>query len=272
MELNKELISNIASVFGVTAEDLTAKLTSDKPEELKLAGELFTEDELKSRDSSKYNEGKQAQEEMLVKQAKKDLGYDFEGKSFDQLLTHHEEQLKTKYSKNSNERVSELEKDIDKLKKTYETEIDTYKSQVTDLSSKYKEQDNKNYLLSIMPKDTVLKPEALITLFKSEYQIDTEEGKRVIKQNGEVVKDPKTVSPIDPSNIFNDWLVKEKYISTKPGRGGNNEFGENGLNGVKSIGEFQKQWQKANPDSSLTTPKYSEDYAKWRTENKEVTA
>lgn len=271
MELNKDLISNIASVFGVTAEDLTAKLTSDKPEELKLAGQLFTDDELKSRDSSKYNEGKQAQEEMLVKQAKKDLGYDFEGKSFDQLLKYHEEQLKGKYSKNSNERVSELEKDIDKLKKAYEADIEKLNSENQSLSARYKEQENKNYLLSIMPKETALKPEAVITLFNSEFSIDTEEGKKVIKRNGETLKNEKTASPLDVDSVFNDWLVKEKYVTAKPGRGDGNEFGKHGIN-TKSISEFQKQWQKQNPDDSFNTPKYQEDYAKWRKENKEVTA
>lgn len=270
MELNKELISNIASVFGITAEDLTAKITSDKPEELKLAGQLFTEEELKSRDSGKYNEGKQAQEEMLVKQAKKDLGYDFEGKSFNHLLTYHEEQLKTKYSKNSNERVTELEKDINKLKDAYTNEIDGYKSQINELSGKYKSQSTKNYLLSLMPKDTVLKPEALITLFKSEFELDEDNGSVVVKKNGEVLKNDKTTSPLDPKGVFNDWLVKEKYITTPQGRGGENEFGNKGFKG-NSISEFQKQWQKENPDASLNTPKYSEDYAKWRHENKEVT-
>lgn len=273
MELNKELISSIASVFGLTAEEMTAKITSDKPEELKLAGTLFTEDDLKKRDSGKYNEGKTAGTERLVKDLKQKHNYELDGvKDIDGFLTYHEEQLKTKYSKNSTERVTELEKDISKLKTTYEDEIKTYKSQVDDLSGKYKEQDNKNYLLSIMPKDTILKPEALITLFKSEYQLDIEEGKRVIKQNGEVVKDPKTVSPIEPSNIFNDWLVKEKYISAAPGRGGDNEFGKGSFNGVKSISKFQEQWQKENDSDTLNTPKYEADYAKWRAENKEVTA
>lgn len=273
MELNKELISSIAGVFGITAEELTAKITSEKPEELKLAGTLFTEDDLKKRDSGKYNEGKTAGTERLVKDLKQKHNYELDGvKDIDGFMAHHEEQLKAKYSKNSTERVSELEKDIAKLKTTYEDEIKTYKSQVDDLSGKYKEQDNKNYLLSIMPKETTLEAEDLITLFNAKHQLDVEEGKRVVKINGEVAKDPKTVSPLDPKSIFNDWLVQKKYISATPGRGDGNDFGKQGLNGVKSITEFQKQWQKENPDMSLNVPKYHKDYAKWRTENKEVTA
>jgi len=271
MKLNKEFISKIASVYGITAEDLTAKLTSEKEEDIKLPGQLFTEEELKTRDSSKYNEGKEAKEEMLVKDAKKQLGYDFEGKSFEQFLSHHNDNLKTKYSKNSNERVGELEKDIDKLKRTYEQEIETLKGSNTDLLGKYKKQAARNTLLSIMP-ETTLKSDAIITLFNSEHQVEEENGKMIVKQNGEIMKDAKTTSPLELSNIFNDWLVKENYIKTTPGRGTGSEFGGEGLNGIKSITEFQKQWQKQNPDQSLNTPKYSEDYAKWRKDTPEVTA
>ena len=270
MELNKDLISNIASAFGVTAEEFTAKITSEKQEELKLAGQLFTDDELQSRDSGKYNEGKEAQEEMLVKKAKKELGYEFEGKSFNQLLGHHEDQLKTKYSKNSDERVSELEKDIDNLKLTYTGEIDGYKNQLSDLSGKYKNQSTKNTLLSLMPKDTIISPEALVTLFKSRYDLDEENGSILVKQNGEVLKDPKTTDPLKIDSVFNDWLVKEKYIATTGGRGGGNEFGDNGFTGIKTPDQFQNSWSKQNPDSSTTSNKYQEDYAKWRETQKKT--
>lgn len=265
MELNKDLISSIASVYGITAEDLTAKLTSDKPQELKLAGQIFTEEELSARDSGKYNEGKTVGQERLVKDLKQKYGYELNGvKDIDGFLSHHNEQIKAKYSKNSNERVTELEKDIEKLKSTYTSEIETYKGQISELSSKYQKQSNKNYLLGIMPKDTVLKPEALITLFNSEYELAEENGVRMIKRNGEVLKDPKTTSPLEPNSVFNDWLVKEKYISATPGRGAGNEFGSNSFTGIKTPDQFQTTWQKENPGMETTSPKYQEDYAKWR--------
>ncbi|WP_341216991.1 hypothetical protein [uncultured Wocania sp.] len=271
MELNKDLISSMASHYGITAEELTEKLTSETPEELKLAGQLFTDDELKSRDSGKYNEGKEAKEEMLSKDLKKKYGYEFEGKNIDVFLSHHDEQLKNKYSKNSNERVSELEKDITNLKNTYEEEITGLKTVNGELLGKTKNQQINNSLLSIIPKDTTLKKEALITLYKSERELDIENDINVIKVNGEVLKDPKTTEPISLSSDFNDWLVKEKYISAAPGRGGDNEFGKSGFKG-NSISDFQKNWQKQNPDQSLNTQKYDEDYQAWRAENKEVVA
>lgn len=272
MELNKELVSSIASIYGITAEDLTAKLTSETPEELQLAGQLFTEEELKSRDSGKYNEGKTVGQERPVKDLKQKYGYELDGvKDMEGFLAHHDEQLKSKYSKNNNERVDELEKDINNLKTTYQQEIEDLTNSNNDLQGRFKKQTTKNTLLSLMP-ETTLKPDAIITLFNSEYLVDSEDGKLVVKQNGEVLKDLKTTSPLELSNVFNDWLIKEKYIKSMQGRGIGNEFGTNVGNGIKSIGEFQKQWQKQNPDQSLNTPKYGEDYAAWRKENTEVTA
>lgn len=272
MELNKNLIQSIAKTYGLSAEDLTAKLTSEEPQELKLAGQLFTDEELKARDSGKYNEGKEAESEMITKSLKKKYGYEFEGKNMDAFMSHHDEQLKTKYSKNSNERVSELEKDIDKLKTAYEEEIGSLKQSNNDLEAKYKKQATKNTLLSIMPKETTLKKEAIITLFNSEYELDEDNGKVIVKKNGEILKDDKTTQPVPLDSIFNDWLVKEKYISATPGRGDGNEFGKGGFNGINSVSEFQKKWQSQNPDESLTSPKYSTDYQNWRKEQKEVIA
>ena len=271
MELNKDLISQIANVYGITAEDLTAKIVSEEPQTL-TAGQLFTDDQLKARDSSKYNEGKEAREEMLIKEAKKEHGYEFEGKSFSQFLTHHNDTLKGKYSKGNNEKVDELESDIKKQRLVFEQEIETLKGANNDLLGQYKKQAAKNKLLSIMPKETTLKKDAIITLFNSEFELDIDNGKAVVMQNGEVLKDLKTTNPLELEGVFNDWLVKENYIKANPGRGGDNEFGNGGLNNVKSIGEFQKQWQKQNPETSFNDPKYTQAYAKWRSENKEVTA
>lgn len=122
-----------------------------------------------------------------------------------------------------------------------------------------------------MPKETTINPNAIITLFNSEFEIGEENGTSFVSKNGEKLKNDKTAEPLAINDVFNDWLVKEKYIKANPGRGGDNEFGNSGFKG-NSISEFQKNWQKENPDMSLNTPKYSEDYAKWRKENKEVTA
>ena len=270
MDLNKDVISKIVEVFDVSAEDITAGLTGEKDLELKLKGQLFTEDEINSRDSYKYNEGKEAGVEMLVKNAKKQFGYDFDGKSWDEFINHHDSALKKKYSKGVDERVSGLEKDLDKQRQAFEAEILQLKTVNSDLETRYKKQDNKNFLLSIMPKETVLKPEAIITLFNSEHQLDVEDGKRVVKKGGEILKNPKTTSPLDPSEVFNEWILNEKYTKKDTGRGLGNEFGERDFAGIKTPEDFERNWLKKNPDSEPTSPEYREAYLAWRVAQKKT--
>lgn len=270
--LSQTTISKLASVLDISAEDLTAKLSSEKEEDITLpSGEFFSEDELIKRDKSKYAEGKDAGSEMLVKGLKKDFGYDIDSKNINDFLTHHEAQLKLKYSKEPNQRVEELEKDLEKIKNAHSEELSAFKSQNESLSKQLKSQNIKNKLLSIMPKETTISSNAIITLFNSEHDTIEDNGVKYVTRNGEKLKNDKTAEPLELDAVFNDWLVKEKYIKTTPGRGNGNEFGNNKFSG-NSISDFQKQWQKDNPDKSFNDPKYSSDYANWRKEQKEVTA
>lgn len=271
--LKSEIIEKLAGVLKIKAEELQAKITSEKEEDITLpGGEFFTEDELKKRDSSKYIEGKDAGREMFIKDIKKDLGYDIDTKDINDILKHHESQIKTKYAKEPTDRIKELESDIEKIKSVHENEINQFKNQNETLLSQVKKQKVKNSLLSIMPKETTISSTAIITLFNSEHTIETEDEKEYVVKNGEKLKNPKTAEPLKLTDVFNDWIVKENYIKNGNGRGGDHEFGNKGLNGIKSIGDFQKHWQKENPDISFNDPKYSSDYTKWRKENKEVTA
>lgn len=272
MELNKELVSIVASTFGITAEEFTAKITSDKPQELKLAGQLFTDEELKARDSGKYNEGKTVGSERPVKDLKKKYGYELDGvKDIEGFLAHHEEQLKVKYSKGGNERVTELESDLKKMKETYETEIEGLKTINSDYEGKYKKQTITNKLLSVMPKDTSIKKDALVTLFNTDYEVDVVDGMTVVKKGGEILKDAKTTSPLALESVFNEWMVTENYIAKPSGRGEGNEFGQSGnYKGLKTPQDFQSKWLKENPDKNVNSPEYQKAYEGFREEQKKT--
>jgi len=264
MGLNKETIGWIAELSGVSAEDITAKINSEKEEGIsKPQGEFFTDDDLSKRDSSKYNEGKSAQTEMLTKDLKKKYGYEFDGKDIDSFMSHHDENLKKKYSKDSNARVEELERDLTKQKETYESELNVYKTQLDDLSGKYRGETVRNTLLSIMPKNTTIKPDAIVTLFKSDYEIEEEEGKMVVKKNGETLKDTKTASPLAVKDVFNEYVIKEGFSKGDQGRGGGNDFGGSRYTS-RTPEEFQAEWQKNNPDKNVMSSEYQKDYAEFR--------
>lgn len=262
--LDKKTIEALAKALGKTAEDITAKITSDQEESLEIPeGSFFTEEQLTKRDNVKYSEGKVAGSEMLVKDLKKKYGYEIEGKDVDTFFEHHDEQLKGKYSKDSSQKLLDLEKDMKKMKETYESELQAERSRVGELKGKLNQQSITNKLLNIMPKDTTIKREAVITLFNSEYNTETEDGQTFVVRNGERIKDPKTAEPIPLETVFNDFVVSEGYVKAPSGRGGKDEFGKSSLVTAKDPMEFTSKWQSKNPDKHTTSPEYKKDYQEW---------
>lgn len=265
--LKAEDITKLETALGIKAGDLTAKIASETEEALELPeGHFFNEEQLGKRDSGKYNEGKLAGEEIPTKKKKQELGYEYEGKTFEAFLEHHEGILKTKYSKGNNERVEELESDLKKQKETFEGEILTLTETNKTQLGKNRQQRVANQLLSIMPKETTIKKEAVLTLFNSEYSIDEEEGKIVVSKGGEKLKDPKTTDPLELSVVFNEFIEREGYAKAPSGRGGGNENGSGSGFKADTPEGFQEEWLKANPDSNLNSQKYTADYATHRKE------
>lgn len=267
MALSKETIASIAELLGITAEDITAKINSEDEKTLEIPkGQIFTEEELTKRDSSKYNEGKDAGPEMLVKELKKEYGYEVEGKDIKSFLTHHDSQLKEKYSKGSTERVKELEGDIEKMKSSNQMELQTLQSKLETVEAKSKRQTLKNELLSIMPNETTIAKEDVLTLFLSKHEVkEDENGATYLSTNGQPLKDEKTASYLEVKSVFNEFV--NPYKKTPTGRGGGNENGGGkGTSSAKTPTEFQDEWVRNNPDKSTTTEEFSQDYAAWRKE------
>ena len=245
--LKTDAIEKLSKLLGTTAEDLTAKIKSEKEEDIKLPeGELFTEDQLTRRDSSKYNEGKEAGQEMLVKDLKKKYSYDFEGKDADAFLAHHDSKLKEKYSKGSSDRVKELEKDLEKQKKAFQTDIESLTTEKSQLETQFRNEKINGRLLGVMPTETTIDRNDVLTLYKANRKTIVEDGKEyVLDAQGNKLKDEKTQEPISVEEDFKTFVTERGYVKKSPGRGGGNEPGGNGgYNTKMTPGEFQEKWQK----------------------------
>jgi len=271
--LKKETIEAFANFSGVSASDLEAKIKSESEEDITLREvQVFTNEELDSRikneKSTSYNEGKDAGVEMLVKNKKKKLGYDFEGKDLDSLFKFHTTKIKAGSDK-PNEKITELEQDIININKAHKTVVDSLESKYIDIQGKLNSSIISNELLSIIPEKTVIPKSDLVTLFNYNFTVEKEEGKTIVKQHGETIKDQKTATPLSLKDVFMNYATEKKYIVPQGGRGGGNESGDQGSN-AKSISQFQTEMEKQG--INLNSPEYQTKYADWRKVNKEVTA
>lgn len=270
-----ETIQGLAKMLKLDPQDFEDKLKSEQEEEITLPElKVFTSEEfdtrLKNEKTSSYTEGKDAGREMWVKERKKELNYDFEGNDPDKLLEFHTNKLKDSVGK-PDERSKELEADIAKMKQANQEILQQKENELSQFKKQFNSQLISNKLMGIAPKDTTIPVNDVITLFNANYQTEVgEDGKIVVKQNGETLKDPTTASERPLENVFQEFVTSRNYVKKQAGRGGDNEFGDKGVQ-PKSISEFKETWTKKNPDKSATSSDYQKDYMDWRKENKEVT-
>lgn len=271
-----ETIQALAKMVKLDPQDFEEKLKSEQEEEIALPElKVFTAEEfetrLKNEKTSSYTEGKDAGREMWVKERKKELNYDFEGNDPDKLLEFHTNKLKDSVGK-PDERAKELEADIAKMNQAHQEMLKAKDAELNQFKTQFNSQLISNKLMSIAPKDTTIPVNDVITLFNANYQTEVaEDGRVLVKKNGETLKDPTTASELPLESVFTEFVTSRNYVKKQAGRGGDNEFGSTGVQ-PKSIAEFKESWTKKNPDKSATSSDYTKDYMEWRKENKEVTA
>lgn len=243
MALSKATLERIAEISGVSVEDITAKISSEKEESLEIPkGEFYTETEMQALEKNKYEDAKKVFEEQAVKQWRKKLDLDFEGKTFDNLFKHHDKSLKEKYQKDSSERVKELEADLEKVNSQNEELVSGLQNELSSLKKENKLTSMKADLLGVMPGETSIPKEDVLTLFFSKHKVNENEGGQTfLEANGQPLKDPKTQSYLDYKQVFTDFA--ENYKTKPSGRGGDNDTGSKKPNNPD---QFIENWEKQN--------------------------
>lgn len=272
--LKKEQISKIAALLRLKEEELENAIMSTDEVELTLTElNVFTQDELKTRDENKtkesYKEGKNAALEMFVKEQKEKLGLEFDGKDPEKLIEAYQKKVISDAKIEPNKKVEELNTVIENLRKN----ISTIEEEKTNLTKTLSETKLNGTLKGFLPQNrlNVLSDDEYLTTLTREYSFVEEDGKLVVKKGSDIVRDEKTQSPLDPKAVIEGYFTNRKWVSEqdpdKKGRGDGNkkpagsylklsdiaeEFEKSG----KSINgsEFQSKVQevlKANPNLDM---------------------
>lgn len=243
--VKKETLEQLGKLFGIT--NLAEAITSDKEEEITVPEvHVFTNEELEQRDSNTksagYNEGKTAGEDMTVKQIKRDYGLDsVQGKDIKNVMDAYRDKINADASREPNKQVEELTAQITTLQGTVQT-LEQEKQQALDNNSKM-QLNNKLYM--DMPEGLpVSKNEYMAVLSANGVDFESHEGAIVVKRNGNVERDSKTGSPIQPKDFMASF-AKDKWgdmnNNTISGRGG--ESTKHKPNTVKSAKKVAEEWE-----------------------------
>lgn len=246
MPISSKSLSLMAKTLKIDEATVKAALENEKEVDLEIPEvKVFSTEELttfeKNIDDEAFKRGvdhkSKNAEEMFIKNIRQKEGLTLSENTTDGLL----EAIKGKYSGDKKELMSKFENEKKELVSNYETQVTTVQSKAEQLAQQLKNKDLQFKLYAASPESLSIKREHSAKLFLSDVQWDKDAQDRdVMIVNGKKQVD-NTLNPLPIEQVYNDWIVKNEYIKTPPGRGGGDEGGSGGTGG--SLASFNKEMQ-----------------------------
>jgi len=242
MALKKEIIEKIATTLKLDMKVFGEAIAATEEKDIEIPElQVFTNDELTTRDKNNKDEGIKTGKEIGAKEVRKAAGIDETGSKDPAKIA---EAIKTKAVEdakiNPDARVVELGKQIETLKSTIQEkdiEVSRAKEAVTGLQLDRR-------IFSALPKNRadVLTDDEYIGSVKNVFNITSVDGKEIVSKNGKELRDTKTGEPIELTTAVNDYFTERKGWLAEAGGGaaGGRGAGDKGGGGS---GTFTKKSQ-----------------------------
>lgn len=247
--IKKDVVTLIEQTLHLEAGTLQGALDNKEeveitiPEIVSLKKADF-ETRLKNEKDAEYKKGKIAGEEMLIKDAREKFGLSFEGKSMDNFVEAFQKKILDDAKITPDEKIKEKDKTIKQLRDN----IARIESDKQLLASQF-EMEKKtisinNAIFSAIPDKAVTDKFGrtdILALFNANgYAVDIEEGKHIVKKNGEVIKDATTLVPLDLNKVVSDFVTSKGLLQTSGGGRGEGDGGGGNLK-AGTIEAFEKE-------------------------------
>lgn len=228
---------------------------------------VFTVEEDDQRVENLKREFKTAGLEIAVKEKRRELGLEFEGKTIDNLLENYKKKVIEEAGINPDKKVLELTRDKEALQANLLKES----QKLADFEKAVNRERNQfaidNTILKQIPDNTLIPKEDVLGLFKTKYQVEkSEQGSLLFKKAGsdEILKSPTTLNPLSAEDVLKDFLMP--YIGKPAGGAGAGDSGGASKPGTmeafmvemekKNIGvgseEFNREMQNRIKEKTLT--------------------
>lgn len=197
---------------------------------------IRTNEEEEAYKNNLRNEAKQTGVEITIKEYREKLGLSFDGKNMDAFTEAYKKKVLDDAKIEPDAKVKTLESDIEKLR----TNIQTIQSEKEKVESQFQTfktgMQIQTELGAIIPANTVIPKDDMLTIIKNKYDFKIENGKTVVVQNGEILKNPTTLEPLAPKDAIDRFFMDNPtYINKSGGAGG----GDSGAGGGKiSLDKF----------------------------------
>jgi len=179
--------------------------------------------------------------EIQIKNMKKDLGLDFEGKKSSDFIDAFKTKILNEAKVEPNKRISELENSLNSLNE----QVSLKDSEIEKIKSSFRQKENRLQAENYMPKlpDNIgLDKKEATDLFLMKYEVK-DDG---VYSNNERIIDPKTAKPLELKDVVSSFVNERGWNVEKPkGRGGEGIGGNGGDgNAPTTLEEFNDEAQK----------------------------
>jgi len=245
-----ENITEIETSFGYAEGTLQEAIASDDAIKLEIPQGKFIDTETHvirtNEDQDVFlkntrEEAKKAGLEQAIKEMRNELGYSFEGKTLGNLLKAHADKVQADVGAEPDAKIQELTTDLEKLRGINSEWETKYNTLVSESTAKDNQRLIDTNILNSIDGEFILPKAQLSTLFKSEYEVIEEDGRQLIKKNGETLKSEATRDPLTLTDIMPKFL--ETYI--KPVSGGSGGGDSKGNPKAGTLEAFEKEMSDA---------------------------
>lgn len=207
----------IAVQLRVDPDEFVKKAKSDQDEEIEVQT-LHTQADLETLRKNRFNEGKAAMEEILVKELKTEHKIEIDSKSINDFVPAFQKKVITDAGIEPAKQVKEKEDVITALKKQL-----SYKDGEIATEKKSKFQLRKDFeILNLLPKNTVLPKGDVLALYKLNHSVTNEEGKTVITKDG-VIQKNNLHEALDLKQSISQYIDSRPDLVKKKGMNGDDE-------------------------------------------------
>ena len=247
--------------FGLNVDELVTAIKAPGEVDVQIPDlNILTPDQLTERDNNTreegrklgFSDGKTAGIEIASKTIAKNFQLDPSVVDFKNPEKVHEA-LKSSYAKGDTglqEQIRLLQTDKENLLKEKETILQTQKQLQFD-----------NDIIGCFPsnRSNILSDKEYLLAIKTNLEFTTDEGKQIVKRNGEVMRDPVTKNPIDHKKAIESLFQERKWVGnngSSQGRGASDGLPSSNSNGFKKLSDVEAAWKKEHPDGNIMSAEF----------------
>lgn len=229
MSIKKESLIALLVKTGAVADETKAKELLDATEEKEVSipegTKILNAESYTQLTDNLKNDNIKIGKELAIKELKEKAGVEVEGKNPEKFI----EAFKAKVEKDSGATVDEKVKQRDKTISDMKLALEKVTTERDNATTQLTQKEKDNGLMKHFPKnrDDRFDDSMYLSVLKSQYEFAEEDGKLVVKKNGEVLKDDK-FNNLSPEAVISSHFTTSKWIKEEEGNGNGGNDGPGG--------------------------------------------